>query len=145
MLIGAIANNIPDVDVISSLWLKSPDSLLAHRGFTHSLLFLILFTPLASYYMPKISKWSISFRDWLLLIGSGMLIHIFIDAFTTYGTGWFEPFSHYRVSFNTIFIVDPLYTIAPLVAAIALLVMRATRKGSSAATEGSLLFRSNKR
>ena len=41
MLIGAIANNIPDIDVLSSLWMSQPDSLLAHRGFTHSVLFIL--------------------------------------------------------------------------------------------------------
>ena len=34
---------------------------------------------------------------------SGMLIHIFIDAMTAYGTGWFEPFTHVRVSFISMF------------------------------------------
>jgi len=128
MLIGAIANNIPDIDVVSSFWLRSPDSLLAHRGFTHSILFLILFAPAASYYLSKFKKWHILFRDWFLLIGSGILVHIFIDAFTSYGTGWFEPFSHHRVSFNTIFIVDPLYTIAPLILAIVLSILKRTNR-----------------
>src|SRR5436190_8298108 len=103
MLWGAIANNIPDIDVVSSFWLRVPDSLLAHRGFTHSFLFLILFTPILSYLLQKSSKKSLrfSFLDWNILIGSGILVHLIIDAFTTYGIGWFEPFSHYRVSFNT--------------------------------------------
>ena len=35
MLWGAIANNIPDIDVITSAWMGQADSLLAHRGFTH--------------------------------------------------------------------------------------------------------------
>ena len=31
MLWGAIANNIPDIDVITSAWMGQADSLLAHR------------------------------------------------------------------------------------------------------------------
>ena len=28
----------------------------------------------------------------------------FIDAFNNYGVGWFEPFSHERISFNAIYV-----------------------------------------
>jgi inner membrane protein len=41
-----------------------------------------------------------------------------------YGTGWFEPFSHYRVSFNTLFIVDPVFAIGFIIASIALLILK---------------------
>jgi inner membrane protein len=53
-----------------------------------------------------------------------MLIHLFLDAFNAYGTGWFEPFSHDRISFNAIFVADPLFSIIPGVAFIALLILR---------------------
>ena len=39
MLWGILAQSIPDIDFIASFWLDTPDNLLAHRGFTHSLLF----------------------------------------------------------------------------------------------------------
>jgi inner membrane protein len=47
-----------------------------------------------------------------------------MDSLTNYGTGWFEPFSHYRISFNTIFVADPFYTIALLISFIALLILK---------------------
>ena len=34
------------------------------------------------------------------------MLHIFIDAFNVYGTAWFEPFSDYRVTFNTLYVAD---------------------------------------
>jgi inner membrane protein len=124
MLFGAIANNLPDIDVISSSWMNQPESLLAHRGFTHSFLFVLLMTPLLSWTMKKIYSKNIFTRlEWAFLLGSNMLLHILIDAFTSYGTGWFEPFSHYRISFNVLFVVDPFYTIPLLVASIALLLL----------------------
>ena len=49
MLWGAIANNIPDIDVITSLYMNQADSLLAHRGFTHSILFALLLSPLLAF------------------------------------------------------------------------------------------------
>src|SRR6185295_16373850 len=72
MLYGAIANNIPDIDVATSAWMTQADSLLAHRGFTHSILFAILFTVAASWLLRNIyTKRNFLFKDWLMLIGSG--------------------------------------------------------------------------
>ena len=125
MLYGIIANNIPDVDVTTSLWMNHADALLAHRGFTHSILFTGLCTPLLALVAVKWSKKkTLSFNRWMLLFGSGLFLHIFIDAFTTYGTGWFEPFSHERISFNTLFIIDPLFSLPVLIAAILILVTK---------------------
>jgi inner membrane protein len=45
------------------------------------------------------------------VIGVQILIHIFLDAFNVYGTGWFEPISHYRLSFNTLFVADPFFSL----------------------------------
>lgn len=46
------------------------------------------------------------------------MVHLFIDSFNAYGTAWFEPFSHYRVSFNALFVADPFFSIAICLAAI---------------------------
>ena len=42
MVWGALAQSVPDIDFVASFWMKTADNLLAHRGFTHSLLFCIL-------------------------------------------------------------------------------------------------------
>ena len=125
MLIGAIANNIPDIDVVCSFWMKQPDSLLAHRGFTHSILFALLITLAASRVLKnKFINDQFSQQEWRLLIGINLFLHIIIDSLTVYGTGWFEPFSHFRVAFNMLFIADPFYTISLLVSSIALLILK---------------------
>jgi inner membrane protein len=130
LLIGAVANSLPDIDIVASFFLPLTADLLAHRGFTHSLLFLALVTPLLSYLSARLfptaamSRWR-----WMYLWGLQIFLHIFIDGFNAYGTGWFEPFSHYRVSFNTMFVADPLFTLWPLVAAIALLVLKTKSRG----------------
>ncbi len=41
MLIGAIAQSIPDIDFLLAIWLRPIDNLLAHRGFTHSFFFAV--------------------------------------------------------------------------------------------------------
>lgn len=125
MLIGALANNLPDIDVITALWTNPAEELLVHRGITHSILFACLAGPILAYVFQKLlTKNPMSFRRWLVLIQSGLFIHIIIDAFTAYGTGWFEPFSNYRVSFNTLFILDPLFSLPMIIAAVLLLFLK---------------------
>lgn len=124
MLWGAIANNLPDIDVLTSFWMSQAEGLLAHRGFTHSILFALLVSPLLAFLFHRwYRKTTMTFNDWLLIFGTGNFIHIFIDSLTCYGTGWFEPFSHTRVAFNVLFVADPFYTISILISCIALLII----------------------
>lgn len=117
LVIGAIANSLPDIDIVCSLFMPLSRDLLAHRGFTHSFLFAVLITPLLALACQRLfPRANMSFGLWCWLWGSQIFLHDFIDAFNAYGTGWFEPFSHYRVSFNTMFVADPLFTLWPLLA-----------------------------
>lgn len=129
MFWGALANNIPDVDVITSFWMSQADSLLAHRGFTHSILFALLFPFILAFILSRWHKNKLMlFKDWWILIASGMFLHIFIDSLTSYGTGWFEPFSHYRVTMNVLFVADPFYTLSLLISFVALLFIKGKKK-----------------
>lgn len=125
MLWGVLAQSIPDIDFIASFWLNTSKNLLAHRGFTHSILFALLITPAiaaaANHFHPP---HNISFKRWFLFIGSVIFIHIFLDAFNNYGVGWFEPFSHVRISFNTIYVADPFFSVVPDIALVLLLLFR---------------------
>ena len=122
MLWGAMAQSIPDLDFLASIWETPAGNLLAHRGFTHSLLFCAVITPI---FALLAERWhrphNISLRKWILFFGGVIFIHIFIDAFNNYGVGWFEPFSHWRISFNAIYVADPLFSIWPGIACIALI------------------------
>ena len=119
MLWGALADTIPDFDVFASPCFTSAQQLLVHRGITHSFLFLVVMSPLLGWLFSKwFNKSEVNWKSWTLLFFLGMFTHIFIDALTSYGTGWFEPFSSYRVSFNTIFVADPFYTIPFLICVI---------------------------
>jgi inner membrane protein len=125
MLLGALANNFPDIDVIAGFWENETRTLLVHRGITHSIICNLILSFVFAWLFQKLyKKHELSFKRWLLLFGSGLFLHIILDAFTAYGTGWFEPFSSYRVTFNTIFILDPLFTLPVLIATIALLIFR---------------------
>jgi inner membrane protein len=125
MLWGAIANSIPDFDVIASLWLTMDRNLLAHRGFTHSILFTLLLTPLLAWIAFRWHRSrGFSYLAWLVFLGIEMFCHLFMDTFNNYGIGWLEPFSDRRFSFNTIYVFDLFFTFPIIIAAIVLLIMR---------------------
>lgn len=125
MLIGALANSLPDIDVVAALWNSPSEQLLVHRGITHSILFSIVCSSLLAYLFLKTSKkTNTTYTRWLLLIGSGLFLHIFMDAFTAYGTGWFEPFNHSRITFNTLYILDPIFSLPLLIGAVILVVIK---------------------
>lgn len=112
LLWGAIAQSFPDIDFIAAFWMKTTDELLAHRGFTHSLLFAALLTPVLALLAERWHRpHNISFTKWVIFFGTEILLHIFLDAFNAYGTAWFEPFSHIRFSFHTLFVAEPLFSI----------------------------------
>lgn len=132
MLVGALAHNLPDVDVVFNFFTTQATSLLTHRGITHSIIFNLGFSFLLAWMFSKyIKNKSMSFNHWLFLIGSGLFTHIIIDAFTSYGTGWFEPFNHSRVSFNSLFIIDPFLLLPLLIGAFALLIFKMTSENRS--------------
>ena len=123
LVVGAIANSLPDIDFVASFWLPVSRDLLAHRGFTHSIAFMLLVSPLIAMLCSRLFKnENVSFARWYFFWGLQISVHLFIDCFNAYGTGLFEPFSHYRVSFNTLYVADPLYTIWLCIAAVALLI-----------------------
>ena len=56
MLWGALAQRIPDIDFISSIWMNTSEDLLAHRGFTHSILFALLIVPVFAMTADRIHR-----------------------------------------------------------------------------------------
>src|SRR5665647_793570 len=125
MLWGAIAQSIPDIDFVSSFWMNTSSSLLAHRGFTHSFLFCAFITPLFAFLAERLHRpHNIRLRNWMMFFGAVIFIHIFIDAFNNYGVGWFEPFSHQRISFNAIYVADPFFSVWPGIACVALIYLK---------------------
>ncbi len=125
MLWGALAQSIPDIDFIASFWMDTSSNLLAHRGFTHSFLFCIIITPLFALLANNFHRpHNIPLKNWILFFGAVIFTHIFLDAFNNYGVGWFEPFSHLRISFNIIYVADPLFSIWTGLACIAFIYFR---------------------
>ena len=126
MIWGALAQSIPDIDFIASFWMNTSENLLAHRGFTHSIIFSIIIIPVFALLAERIHRpHNISYKKWFLFFAAAILPHIFIDGFNNYGVAWFEPFSHQRFSFNTIYVADPFFSIWPGVALLMLILLNA--------------------
>lgn len=174
MLWGAIGGTIPDLDVVSSLWMTELEALASHRGITHSIVFAVV-APFAlawlvrTLYRNKMhmsagwrmvvtgiaillmalsvtgialltaSPWitgllcltgiylvwrlyrfyvrtaqpeiDLPYTAWYWLFFWVIVTHIILDCFTAFGTQVFLPVSNYRVAFNSIAVVDPMYTL----------------------------------
>ncbi|MGD9977174.1 MAG: metal-dependent hydrolase [Bacteroidales bacterium] len=107
LVYGAMAGNIPDIDVIFTPLFNPVDALFVHRGFSHSLLLLFLLAPILAYTVSKIDRDSrLRYVNWLWLMALPWFSHLMVDIFNTYGTAIFEPFSSIRVSYDSVAIVD---------------------------------------
>jgi inner membrane protein len=125
MLVGAIAQSLPDVDFLMSLWLTPVDNLLAHRGFTHSFLFCLVFAFVLGYFTHlRFRSFGKTARWWMLFFGLQIFIHLLLDGLNNYGVGWFEPFSHYRVALDVIYVADPFFSVWIGIGFVFLLVLR---------------------
>jgi inner membrane protein len=115
---GAGAGLIPDFDIVVTPFVSEVQALTMHRAFLHSLLFVVLFSPLLGAGVQRVRRLKeTTWKNWTIFFFWVLLTHIVLDCLTTYGTQIFQPFSNYKVSLSTIFVIDPLYTV-PLIAGI---------------------------
>ncbi|MCI5057580.1 MAG: metal-dependent hydrolase [Flavobacteriales bacterium] len=111
-ILGAIGGTIPDLDVLLTPFFSEFQKISIHRGYSHSILFCLLGAFLFAYFLSRIKRAKeISFQRLWLFSFLALFTHVLLDAFTTYGTQLFLPFTDWRVSFDSINIVDPFYTV----------------------------------
>lgn len=106
-LCGALAAGFPDIDIFFIV-VDTLAYLNLHRGITHSLLMMPLWAGLLALLFGALSK-----RRWqafYFVCVAGLTIHIAGDMLTPYGTKIFAPFSDYRFSIWTTFVIDPILT-----------------------------------
>ena len=110
--LGAIIGTIPDLDVLLVPFFDEFQKISLHRGYSHSILFCLSGAFLFAYFLGKL-KWTeeISYRKLWLFSFLALLTHVLLDAFTTFGTQLLLPFTDWRVSFDSISIIDPIYTV----------------------------------
>lgn len=111
---GAIGGTIPDLDVFFRSFYHPFDAALVHRGFSHSLLFALLAGPALGWLFNRIYKRKYEQKTWIWLWFLAIVTHPLLDIFTNYGTQFLWPFK-WRITFNTVFVIDPLYTVPFLI------------------------------
>ena len=119
VLFGALAGMSPDLDVIAGLWSNEWDTLIAHRGTSHSLVVLPFIAPFVGMLGCRILGGGRNLQSWMHLAFWAMWTHPVLDAFTTYGTQLLAPFSRERFVFDAVAIIDPFFTV-PLFAVVLL-------------------------
>jgi len=119
--VSAVANNLPDIDVLfTSVLGGTLNYLLHHRGHTHTLAAVPILA-LAALGVP----WLIAHRkgaglswanaEWKLLGALallGPLVHVGLDFLNSYGVHPFWPINNGWFYGDTIFIVEPLFWLA---------------------------------
>ena len=132
MVIGALSGMAPDLDVLIR---STEDPLLFlefHRQFTHSLFFIpfgALLCALFFYVVIRLEwvKAKLTFSQIYIFSFLGFATHGLLDACTSYGTQLFWPFSNERIAWNTVSIIDPLFTL-PVIAFVLLAVFKKSRR-----------------
>lgn len=111
-VLGALIATIPDLDVVFLPFFDPLQDISVHRSVSHSFLFCVLASLLFAWILTRL-KWTreLKFGQLLLFTFLVLVTHPLLDAMTTYGTLLFFPFSDLRVSFDSINIVDPVYTL----------------------------------
>lgn len=107
---GAVGGTIPDLDVLLTAFYHPFDGALVHRGFSHSLLFGLLAGPFLGWVFHRLYKRKYDRRSWTWLWTLAIVTHPMLDIFTNYGTQFLWPFD-LRITFNSVFVIDPLYTV----------------------------------
>ena len=116
-IIGFLSGLSPDIDVFIR---SKEDPLLFlefHRQFTHSLLFIPIGGLICSifFYHVFTKRFAFSFKETYIYSTIGYATHGIVDSFTTYGTQLLWPFTNDRLAWNTISVIDPLFTIPVII------------------------------
>lgn len=108
---GAVAGTLPDLDVL----IDHGDpirNMVLHRAETHALFWLTLFAlPFGALVARLSGEWDRR-RRWCWAMGLVLVTHPLLDGMTVYGTRLGLPFTNHPFAVGSVFIIDPLYTLA---------------------------------
>lgn len=123
-IVGCIAGMAPDLDVFIS---SAIDPLLAleyHRQFTHALVFIPIGAAIVACVVHGFVRKTFFPWETYLVCLLGYATHGLLDACTAYGTQLLWPFSNYRVAWNNVSVIDPLFTLPVVCLAVLAAVLR---------------------
>lgn len=139
IVLGAALGTLPDLDVFIDYG-GAVSNFTYHRGFSHSLFVL---APLSVMIWLGLRRWWGPVRGapgrWFAAIFTALITHPLLDAHTAYGTQLWWPVPSPPVSWSTIFIIDPTYTVPLLVAVAGVFVRPKARWGGYVLLAGLLI------
>lgn len=107
LLYGAVAAELPDIDVVLKPFCSKLDALLAHRALSHSLLVWLLVPPLLAWLSQLMHQHEeFGWRRRVLVLWAAWGSHLLVDLFNTYGTAYLCPFSSARFAIDALPILD---------------------------------------
>ncbi len=115
---GLAGGLLPDADIFIR---SANDPLMGveyHRHFTHSFLFQPVIAILAATIAWVLLRRRVAWSSLLLPGFAAGVSHILCDAWTSYGTRLWWPFSDARVAWDMVSIIDPLVTLPLLICVI---------------------------
>jgi inner membrane protein len=118
MVYGAALGTLPDLDVLVLGHLDPVEQFVRHRSFSHSLPMMTLAAWPLAWLLRRLDPGlrGIHAGRWALAVWLVLVTHALLDAFTVYGTQLWWPLAGAPVSWASVFIIDPLYTLPLLVA-----------------------------
>lgn len=135
-LVGALYGTLPDLD--SLIDYGDPiRNMTFHRGFSHSLLYLTLASPLLAWISARCSARPGLFGRWWGAIWLILMTHVLLDTLTVYGTQFAQPLTDHPFGLASLFIIDPFYTL-PLLLGLGFGLARHQRWNSVGLTVSSL-------
>ena len=99
---------VPDIDNLFGL-LGPEFYLLHHRGITHSFIGGLVLALLFAGVFRLFSK-TFPFISGFFVAYACIVLHIFLDLITSYGTLILSPLTRERFTLNAVFIIDPIFT-----------------------------------
>ena len=142
-LLGFFAGMSADLDIFIKSSQDPLFSLEFHRQFTHSIFFMPFGGLICAlfFYNLFLKNKDISFKQTYIYSTLGYATHGLLDACTTYGTQLFWPFTNDRIAWNTISIIDPLFTL-PILFLVVFSVYKNSKKYSYIALSWIIIYTS---
>ena len=111
---GGVCGTLPDLDVLIDHG-DAIRNMTFHRTESHALFYLTLVSPLLAGLVYRIHGDGASFKRWWLATWLALVTHPLLDWLTIYGTQLGLPFTDYPFAVGSIFVIDPLYTLALII------------------------------
>lgn len=125
--VGTLVAAFPDIDVVAT-WISPLSYLYHHRGITHSLVMLPLWTILLAWIFALLWRRGPGWKSYVPVVALSLAAHIAGDWITNFGTMIFAPLSDFRHGIGTTFIIDLWFSGIIIAGLVASLIWRGSRK-----------------